>query len=66
MPIFEATKSVETRYAAAMSAVLEEIERFKQGLPSLLKDLGGDESPPLLVIGLSEFRRQTRAPAVQK
>jgi hypothetical protein len=44
MPVVETTHSTKVRYAEAMNAVLEEIERFKQELPNLLKELRGEQS----------------------
>lgn len=50
----------ESAHDSTMRAVLDEIDRFKQGMPGLLLALGRDEAPKLRVMGLEPFYQSCR------
>ncbi len=53
----DARSSRKTEYSV-IDAVLQEIDRYKQGLPGLLKELEQGDAGQLRLIGGSEFRRR--------
>ena len=51
-PTARAEAAIETGYASSLNAVLKEIERFKQEMPALLKELDAGDFEKFRLIGL--------------